>query len=102
MQLSPAFFRKRHVTERLRVLSLALREGNAMEKKYWLGRKQASLAMARGAASDEARLIHYDLAGRYSVKAAAASAHMPASAAAAPPLAPGLELPLPRRDPDRT
>ncbi|MEA3062566.1 MAG: hypothetical protein QOJ94_2347 [Sphingomonadales bacterium] len=41
-----------------------------MEKKYWIGRKRASVGMARGAASAEARLIHYELAGRYSIKAA--------------------------------
>ena len=41
-----------------------------MEKKYWLGRKKASVAAAAQAASSEARLIHLDLAGRYSVKAA--------------------------------
>jgi hypothetical protein len=41
-----------------------------MEKKYWIGRKRASLGMARGASSAEARLIHYELAGRYSIKAA--------------------------------
>jgi hypothetical protein len=41
-----------------------------MEKKYWIGRKRSALAMARGAASAEARLIHYELAGRYSIKAA--------------------------------
>ncbi|MEA3040297.1 MAG: hypothetical protein QOE79_2810 [Sphingomonadales bacterium] len=41
-----------------------------MEKTYWIGRKRASMGMARGAASAEARLIHYDLAGRYSIKAA--------------------------------
>jgi hypothetical protein len=41
-----------------------------MEKKYWIGRKRAAMAMARGAASAEVRLIHYDLAGRYSIKAA--------------------------------
>jgi hypothetical protein len=41
-----------------------------MEKKYWIGRKRASVAMARQATSAEARLIHYDLAGRYSIRAA--------------------------------
>jgi hypothetical protein len=41
-----------------------------MEKTYWIGRKRAAMAMARGATSSEARLIHYDLAGRYSVMAA--------------------------------
>ena len=44
-----------------------------MEKQYWLGRKQAALAMARNAASSRARLVHYDLAGRYSVNAMAAT-----------------------------
>lgn len=41
-----------------------------MGKEYWIGRKRAAVAMARAATSAEARLIHYDLAGRYSVKAA--------------------------------
>lgn len=44
-----------------------------MEQTYWLGRKRISLANARRAANAEARLIHLDLAGRYSVKAAAAA-----------------------------
>lgn len=44
-----------------------------MEQAYWLGRKRISAANARGAASAEARLVHLDLAGRYSVKAAAAA-----------------------------
>ena len=42
------------------------------QQAYWLGRKKASLKSASAAASSEARLIHYDLAGRYSVKASAA------------------------------
>ena len=41
-----------------------------MDKDYWIGRKRAAIAMARAATCSEARLIHYDLAGRYSVKAA--------------------------------
>jgi hypothetical protein len=41
-----------------------------MEKTYWLGRKRSEMAMAEGAVSSEARLIHYRLAGTYSVKAA--------------------------------
>jgi hypothetical protein len=41
-----------------------------MEKAYWLSRKRASLKLARNAATSEARLVHYDLAGRYAVKAA--------------------------------
>jgi hypothetical protein len=62
-----------------------------MEQAYWLGRKRASAANARGAGSAEARLAHLDLAGRYSVKAAAAAAA--ALAAAAP--RPALALPVP-------
>ena len=41
-----------------------------MEKAYWLGRKRSAVAMAEGAADARTRLIHYDLAGRYSIKAA--------------------------------
>ncbi|MET1110539.1 MAG: hypothetical protein ABWX67_03330 [Allosphingosinicella sp.] len=44
-----------------------------MEQTYWLGRKRVSIANARRAANAEARLVHLDLAGRYSVKAAAAA-----------------------------
>ena len=43
-----------------------------MENRYWIGRKRSAMGMARGAATAEARLIHYDLAGRYSVMAAQA------------------------------
>ena len=43
-----------------------------MEKAYWLGRKRASLKSANDAINSAARLIHYDLAGRYSVKARSA------------------------------
>jgi hypothetical protein len=42
------------------------------EKAHWLGRRTASLKMAESAACSEARLIHYDLAGRYGVKAMSA------------------------------
>ena len=42
-----------------------------METSYWLGRKRASVANAHAADSSEARLVHLDLAGRYSIKAAA-------------------------------
>jgi hypothetical protein len=41
-----------------------------MEKTYWIGRKRSALAMARSASSSRARLAHYELAGRYSIKAA--------------------------------
>jgi hypothetical protein len=43
-----------------------------MEQAYWLSRKRASVKMARDATSSQARLVHYDLAGRYSVKAMSA------------------------------
>jgi hypothetical protein len=41
-----------------------------MDNGYWIGRKRMAMGMARHAATAEARLIHYDLAGRYSVMAA--------------------------------
>ena len=44
-----------------------------MENRYWIGRKRSAMGMARAAVSAEARLIHYDLAGRYSVMAAQCS-----------------------------
>ncbi|MEO7410476.1 MAG: hypothetical protein ABIU10_04045 [Sphingomicrobium sp.] len=40
-----------------------------MDQTYWLKRKRSSLARAQTATSAEARLVHFDLAGRYSVKA---------------------------------
>ena len=43
-----------------------------MERTYWLGRKRASLKLAQNAACSEARLAHYELAGRYSLKAMSA------------------------------
>jgi hypothetical protein len=43
-----------------------------MDQAHWLNRKRVSLANARAAVSAQARLIHYDLAGRYSIKAAQA------------------------------
>lgn len=52
------------------MLPLAQRKVIAMEKSYWIGRKHAAMAMARRAANSESRLIHYELAGRYSIKAA--------------------------------
>lgn len=42
-----------------------------MEKEFWLQRQRESREMARSATSAEARLIHFDLAGRYSIEAAA-------------------------------
>jgi hypothetical protein len=43
-----------------------------MEEAYRLSRKSASLKSAQKAASSEARLVHYHLAGRYSLKAMSA------------------------------
>ena len=41
-----------------------------MEKTYWLRRKREAMTAARGATTSESRLIHYELAGRYSLRAA--------------------------------
>ena len=43
-----------------------------MEKAYWLSRKRASLKLAQEASSSRARLVHYDLAGRYGLRAMSA------------------------------
>lgn len=40
-----------------------------MEKTYWLERQRASLKAAQRASGSVARLIHFDLAGRYGLKA---------------------------------
>jgi len=40
-----------------------------MDKVYWLGRKRATLRLARESTSSEAKLAYYDLAGRYGLKA---------------------------------
>lgn|GEM_PF-1945544 len=67
-----------------------------MEKKYWIGRKRAAMAMARAATTAEARLIHYDLAGRYSIKAAADTPFMvPRKGPATQGEQAALRLPLP-------
>ena len=50
-----------------------------MEQSYWLRRMRASGANARSAGSSRARLIHFDLAGRYSVMAAHAAAERSAA-----------------------
>lgn len=56
-----------------------------MDKAYWLTRKRASLKMARNASSSEARLVHYELAGRYSLNAASAETQPIALADSLPP-----------------
>ena len=55
-----------------------------MEKAYWLSRKRASLKLAQDATSSQARLVHYDLAGRYSVKATSAETQAIGLASAVP------------------
>ena len=69
-----------------------------MAKRYWIGRKRAAMAMARAASSAEARLIHYDLAGRYSVKAALSPPFMLPRKG---PATPGERLALQRPAPGR-
>lgn len=44
-----------------------------MDQEYWLRRKRASVASANDATSARARLAHFELAGRYSIKAADAA-----------------------------
>ncbi len=68
-----------------------------MKKQYWIGRKRAAMAMARAATSAEARLIHYDMAGRYSINAAQCPPFMlPHKGPATPGERAALRLPLPR------
>lgn len=70
-----------------------------MEQRYWIGRKRAAMALAREATSAEARLIHYDMAGRYSIKAAQAAPFMlPVKGPATPGERVALQLPVPRAD----
>lgn len=56
-----------------------------MEKDYWLGRKSASQKMARNAVSSQARLAHYELAGRYSLQAVSAESRAVGLADSLPP-----------------
>ena len=70
-----------------------------MEKRYWIGRKRAAMAMARAASTAEARLIHYELAGRYSVRAAHSIPFMlPDKGPANPGERVALQLPRPGKD----
>lgn len=71
-----------------------------MDKTYWLGRKRAAMAMARAATCSEARLIHYDQAGRHSVRAAFAPFMLPKKG----PVTEGEReaLRMPRSSPSRT
>jgi hypothetical protein len=71
-----------------------------MEKAYWISRKRASLKSAQNAIGPEARLIHYDLAGRYSVKAMSAETLAIDLADALPPPIYGKAGRLQRCDPE--
>lgn len=67
-----------------------------MEKEYWIGRKRSAMSMARSASSSEARLIHYELAGRHSIRAAQSPAFMlPAAGPATEGERAALHLPPP-------
>ena len=43
-----------------------------MDQAYWLERERVSIAHARAATLPDVRLIHYDLAHRFSIEAASA------------------------------
>lgn len=58
-------------------LSLAQPRVISMEQEYWIGRQRSAIAMAHAASTAEARLIHYELAGRLGIKAAHASSIAP-------------------------
>jgi hypothetical protein len=45
-----------------------------MGQAYWLRRQRAALGMAQSADAAGTRLIHYELAGRYSIMAAQSAA----------------------------
>jgi hypothetical protein len=67
-----------------------------MDGTYWIGRQAAAGAMARRASSAKIRLIHYELAGRYGVKAASCLPFMlPGSAPAGRETRAVLHLPVP-------
>lgn len=51
-----------------------------MDEKYWIARKRSAMAMARAAPSGETGLLHYELAGRHSIKAAECAAALAAQA----------------------
>lgn len=68
-----------------------------IEQTYWLGRKRSAMTMALKAATSTSRLIHYDLAGRYSIKAALCPPFMlPRSAPSSEGERAVLQIPLPR------
>ena len=50
----------------------AVRERAQVDENYFMGRMHASVARAEHSAESIAKLVHYELAGRYSVAALAA------------------------------
>lgn len=48
-----------------------------MEQTYWLKRQRSAVDMAQGADKADTRLIHYELAGRYSIMAAQSGSTAP-------------------------
>ena len=56
-----------------------------MDERYYIARMRASLAMAHSAAGSAARMIHFDLAGRYSLAAATLATGRPKMRPAACP-----------------
>jgi hypothetical protein len=55
---------------------LPLDREELMDQAYWLERERDAIANARAATLADVRLIHYDLAHRYSIEAVnAATAH---------------------------
>ena len=73
-----------------------------IEQTYWIGRKRSAMKMARNAATSASRLIHYDLAGRYSIKAAFCPPFMiPRSAPSSEGERAALHIPLPSPDQPR-
>jgi hypothetical protein len=73
---------ERRVTK---IFTAFARKETIVEKAYWLGRKRASLKAALTATNSIARLIHLDLAGRYSVKANVAGTRSVDLATSLPP-----------------
>lgn len=50
----------------------AAKERAPADESYFVGRMHASVALAQASADSTARLVHFELAGRYSVAALAA------------------------------
>ena len=72
-----------------------------MENEYWAGRMDEAVNMARDAETAQARLAHYELAGRYSVRAAHAQPFMlPRKGPATPGERVALQLPKVQDGPD--